>query len=151
MPELQYTQVSDYRRGISNARFSKLAFSERREVDLSTDVPDDPFAEEGWDIAAYKLLEAEQEMEDIISRQYEIPLESLPEHVKGWVIDLAIYKMSVRNAPVPDDVQERRDRAIERFRAIGDGAISLNLSEDEGESEPIVSTGRRSDSLFSDL
>ncbi|ATU47028.1 structural protein [Salinibacter phage M31CR41-2] len=151
MPELQYTEVSDFERKLGADRFSKLAFEGRPDPPIDyTDAPADPFTKKGWRRAAYALLEAEEIAEDCISRRYEVPVDRMPEHVKGAILDIAVYKLHRTNAP--DGIEQHKDEAHEMLQAIADGAKSLNLTEDEGVSEDNdIGSGQIRDSVFSDL
>jgi len=153
MPSLQYTEISDYERGVGEEQFAKLVFQGPADIEFDDEsVPSDPFAEEGWDMAAYKLLEAEQEVEDMLSRQYEVPLESMPEHLKGWIIEIAVYKLYARTGRIPESITDRRGRAMDSLQMIAEGEVSLNLTDDEGATEHNdIGSGKRSDSIFSGL
>jgi phage gp36-like protein len=149
MPELHYTEVADFERKLGADRFSKLAFEGREQVQY-TDAPSDPFSQSGWRRAAYALLEAEEIAEDCLSRRYEVPLNRMPEHVKGAILDIAVYKLHRTNAP--DGIEQHKDEAHEMLQAIADGTKSLNLTEEEGVSEDNdIGSGQIRDSVFSDL
>lgn len=149
MPELQYIEVADFERKLGADRFSKLTFEGREQVKY-TDAPADPFTQSGWRRAAYALLEAEEIAEDCISRRYEVPLDRMPEHVKGAILDIAVYKLHRTNAP--DGIEQHKNEAHEMLQAIADGTKSLNLNEDEGVSEDNdIGSGQIRDSVFSDL
>lgn len=151
MPELQYCSLSQYERAVNNETFSRLIFDDRTEVQFS-DAPTDPFNQTGWKVAAFALLEAEQEVEDILSSRYEVPFEVLPEHVRGRVLRIAVYKLYLRsqNMAVPEGVAEQRDRAKAWLDEVADGKYALNLEETSGDAGAI-STGSLNDSEFEDL
>lgn len=151
MPDLSYTDIGDLDRRLPSERFSQLVFDDGS-VKTYEEAPSDPFSADGWRIAAYALLEAEQEVEDMVSRQYEVPLQRLPAHLKGWLLDIAVYKLHVRTGRVPDGIGQRRDEAMQRVREVGAGELSLNIEEDEGETEyNLLGSGSRTDSTFGDL
>jgi len=149
MPSLQYTSIEDFERKLGADRFSRLAFEGQKSVQYD-EAPTDPFSESGWRRAAYALLEAEQIAEDCISARYEVPVDKMPEHVKGCILDIAVYKLHRTNAP--EGIEQHKDEAMEFLSMVADGAKSLNLKETEGKSENNdIGSGSIDDSVFSDL
>lgn len=151
MPSLRYTSVEGYERYIGSETFSRLIFEDRKFVQFS-DVPDTPFDVDGWRKAAYALLEAEQDVEDLLSARYVVPFDDLPVHVEGRVFDLAVAKLYDRHGKMPQAVKQSKDSAEEWLLRVAEGDVDLNLTESEGEQNiNTISAGTRSNSIMSDL
>lgn len=156
MPELQYTELTDLRRGLNTDTLSKLITDDRTQYSFADAPATGIFGAEDWRLAAYSLLEAEQDVEDILSARYEVPLgpggsPELPEHVKGRVIRLAVYKLYLRSPgmSVPEGVEENRERALAWLKSVAEGEYSLNLAETAQRSD--ISSGDFPDSVFNEL
>ena len=151
MPELRYTDVEDYRRHIGSETFSRLIFDDRTFVSYD-DAPADPFATDGWRKAAYALLEAEQDVEDLLSARYEVPFNDLPQHVKGRLFDLAVAKLYDRRGKMPSGVRQSKESAEDWLLGVAEGNVDLNLTKSEGQQNiNTIASGRRSQSFMSNL
>lgn len=79
---------------------------------------------------------AEGEMNGYLARRYAVPVDvstytELAGVLKSVALDIAVYRVHSLRPPVPDDVMQVRDKAVEWLKAVSKGEIVL-----PGESTP---------------
>ncbi len=66
-----------------------------------------------------------------IGKAHRLPLPVIPEILRGFAIDLAIYYLAGRADVATDGQQKRHDNAIAHLKLIGGGKAALPLDKDE--------------------
>ena len=78
-------------------------------------------------------LAAEGEANSYFAVRYRTPIDvtsepDLAEAIRGFVLDLAVYRLYGRRAPVPDHVMRRRDEAVAWLERVASAAVRLPSS-----------------------
>lgn len=122
--------------------------------DTAADAVPDPDADPELLAAAIAVVvsgaisAADAEIDSYCAARYAVPFVAVPDIVKAWSVDIAIYNLYGRrdNVAMPDIRKTRYGAAIELLKAVSDGKISLGASEISN-SGP-VSSSSVSDRLF---
>jgi len=75
-------------------------------------------------------LSSEGEVNGYLAKRYAVPVD-LTAHpdvaatLKGFTLDIAVYRLNTRRAPASDDIRTMRNNAIEWFKRVADGTINL--------------------------
>ena len=82
------------------------------------------------DVVNAARLEAEGEADSYFARRYAVPIDvtlhpNVSGLIKGFVLDLAEYRLNSRRPPVTEDVISKHDRALEWFKSLASGATEL--------------------------
>lgn len=75
-------------------------------------------------------LGAEGEVNSYLARRYQVPIDlttntDLADVLASFALDLAEYRLRARRPPVPKDVLNKRDQAIEWLSRVADGSVEL--------------------------
>lgn len=75
-------------------------------------------------------LNSEGEANSYLSKRYAVPVDltahaDLAEALKGFVLDIAVYRLSLRRLPVPKDYEQARNNAIKWFERVAKGEVHL--------------------------
>ncbi|MEL6477625.1 MAG: DUF1320 domain-containing protein [Pseudomonadota bacterium] len=76
------------------------------------------------------LVQASAEIDTHIGTVHKLPLHAIPEILKTWCIDIAIYRMANRAAQQTEEMRQRRDDAIKALMRIAEGKQELVLPPD---------------------
>ncbi len=96
-------------------------------------------------------LSSEGEVNGYLAKRYAVPVD-LSAHpdaagtLKGFTLDLAVYRLHTRRAPANKDVQQMRDNAIEWLKGIAEGKINLPVAVTPAATtadDPIVAWGSK--------
>lgn len=127
-----------------------------RAVQLTTDsgaVPDTDLIDE-------MIVESEGEANSYIAKRFDVPVD-LTAHpdvlavLRGFVIDLVVYRLGRRRPPVKEDVAKARADAIEWFEKVASGKANLPAAVTPASTnadDPAAAHGSyRDDAGFEDL
>ena len=79
---------------------------------------------------------AEDLIDTYIGTRYSLPLDSVPESIKGVCVDIAIYNLYSRRVDiVPETRKERYQNALKLLQDIAAGKIKLDTGSTEGENQ----------------
>ena len=94
-------------------------------------------------IVGSALDKASAMIDNYLARRYRVPLTVVPDVVKGWALDIALYRL-YREAPT-EPVQVRYEDALRQLRDISTGrAVLAGVSESSETAAPEYSApGRR--------
>lgn len=75
-------------------------------------------------------LGAEGEVSSYLARRYQVPIDltantGLADLLASFALDLAEYRLRARRPPVPKDVLNKRDQAVEWLSRVADGSVEL--------------------------
>ena len=101
------------------------------------------------------LDDATDEVEGYISRRYQVPLESVPTIVKGWVKALARLKLAEATGRVNDGIKEAAARATRQLEQLVASKLDLPVPTNDGPLAPVgtgsvLTSGDRPASTFGD-
>lgn len=75
-------------------------------------------------------LSSEGEVNGYLAKRYAVPVDlsahpDLAATLKGFALDVAVYRLHARRPPVPEDIRRMRDEAIKWFENVAKGMIPL--------------------------
>lgn len=86
------------------------------------------------------LTDAQELADSYIASRYSLPLSGTPESLKGYVLDIARYKLYINKAP--DEVRQRYDDAMTWLNRISSGKVVLQLPADPDTDTPTAEAGK---------
>jgi phage gp36-like protein len=92
------------------------------------------------------LSKASSEIDSYLGVRYNVPLTTVPEIIKGYTIDIAIYKCSSGPAAgLTEEKRQRYDDAIKWLINLSKGVTSLGLEETDADTEhrPVIEAETR--------
>lgn len=78
-------------------------------------------------------LAAEGEVNSYLARRYRVPIDlsthpELADVLASFTLDLVEHRLRARRPPVPQDVRDKRARAVDWLRGVADGSVMLPSS-----------------------
>ena len=74
------------------------------------------------------IIAAEAEVNSSVGKQYTVPIVgTVPENVKGWAVQLAVFFLHSRRLPVPEDAREMAAEARRQLEKVAEGDLSLDI------------------------
>jgi phage gp36-like protein len=95
------------------------------------------------------IADADAEIDGYCGTRYTVPFATVPDIIRKFSVDVAIYNLYARRRGAPEDRKQRYDAALRFLRDIAKGVASLgvNAPADDDDSGPAVTTSK-SDRVF---
>ncbi|RUM41437.1 MAG: DUF1320 domain-containing protein [Desulfocapsa sp.] len=88
------------------------------------------------------LLSSSGRIDSYISRRYNLPLSTVPDHLAEKCVDIAIYRMCSTANQLTEIIKNRYEDAIEHLEQIASGKSGLGISIDQNE---VSANGKNAD------
>lgn len=93
------------------------------------------------------LAESAGQIDAYIGPRYTLPLPLVPDVLRGFAVDMAIYRLAMRNGRPRDELRTRYEDAVKFLAAVGDGRANIP-GVDTGGSAGAASSGSSDDVQF---
>ena len=78
------------------------------------------------------IADADAEIDSYCGTRYTVPFATVPDIVRKYSVDIAIFNLYARRHGVPEDRQKRYDNAIRFFRDVATNKASLGENDPDG-------------------
>ncbi len=82
------------------------------------------------------IADADAEINGYCGQRYRVPFEPVPELVRKFSVDIAIYNLFARRPLIPDDRRGRYRDVIAFLRLLAAGTVTLGVEDPEGTPVP---------------
>lgn len=92
------------------------------------------------------IANAEGEVDGYLATQYATPVTPVPDIVKAFTVDVAIYRLYGRRQGATEAIEKRYNNAIRFLKEVSKGVVTLGVKvpapENSGSQVDIISDGR---------
>lgn len=95
------------------------------------------------------LSEVGSQIDAYLGTRYSLPLAQIPEVLRAFAIDMAIYRMALRNGRPRDELRTRYEDATKFLIAVSSGKANLpGIDTGNGAADPAAASGSNEDVQF---